>query len=305
MKRILYLGMFDRPYRTENYVAQALRTHGQQVIRLPLNMVEWDIVIDELNKDIDIVLFSKPQRAFFPELLEECKRRGIMTVCWQWDLFYGYRPGVPAQFKSDFLFTTDGGHKEEFAKYNHHVLRQGIHEPEAILFQREYKHDIAFLGSCVTPTRRQFVRFLKVHYGSRFIHHEHTRGMDLNYALAEAKVIVGQNTVESENYWSNRIYEVTGRGGFMLHGRVPGMEAEFTEGQHYAAYEVGNDQDLQAKIEYWLRHDEERERVRQAGHEHTKAHYTYNHRTLELLETIGALEADAPEDGHTSSEDER
>ena len=107
--------------------------------------------------------------------------------------------------------------------------------------------------------------------------------------LGKVKVFVG-DSYPSPNYWSNRIYEITGRGGFLLHPETIGLDEEFIAGKHYIAYKrPGNRagwQVLQGLIDYWVTHDKEREQIRQQGFAHCGKHYTYTHRVKTLLEHI-------------------
>jgi hypothetical protein len=237
----------------------------------------------------DVVLFAKSRRPWVPSFLEWCRDRGIITVCWLWDLYWGYRPDRPEQFHADLLFTTDGGHEKEFAKngHNHAVLRQGIHKPEHVAYPQDYAHDVAFVGSATkTGHRHKLLSWLNDNYRNRFIHHTDTRGLELNKALARVKVVVG-DSYASPHYWSNRIYEITGRGGFLLHPRTVGLNEEFTEGKHYIGYQGGRcDHDLRDLIEFWLAHNEERRIIQRQGFAYCGKHYTYEYRVASLLSQI-------------------
>ena len=117
--------------------------------------------------------------------------------------------------------------------------------------------------------------------------------MSLNKALSEVKIVVGAS-YPSNYYWSNRIYEITGRGGFILHPETFGLDEEFTDGVHYVSYRRNNFTQLQNKIQYYLENDEEREQIREAGYRHCSQNLTYTHRVQSLLTTIqnGVANAD-------------
>ena len=89
------------------------------------------------------------------------------------------------------------------------------------------------------------------------------------------------------HYWSNRVYETIGRGGFYISADW-GLEEEFTPRLHYIPYEYGNLEDLKQKIDYYLLNGQERENIRQAGFEWCKLQYTYKRRCEKLLETVKA-----------------
>lgn len=289
--RVFYIGKFENSYRTEQYVAHALRENGCDVrcfdVVRPVNYRAMLRLIKQYRPTI--LLTAKAVPGFMDSLLAWCKSKGILTVCWLWDLYWGYRRTRPIQWRSDLLFTTDGGHNHEFerAGCNHHILRQGIHAPEYKIFPPKYRYDVGFVGGLKGhPSRRRLIRWLADNYGSRFIHHTSTRGLELNHALRKCRVIVG-DSYPSSNYWSNRIYEITGRGGFLLHPETDGLSAEFGSGKHYASYERDNYKEIAWLIEYYLHHDEDREAIRLEGWRHC-GQYTYTARAKSLLGIVRA-----------------
>jgi spore maturation protein CgeB len=52
-------------------------------------------------------------------------------------------------------------------------------------------------------------------------------------------------------------------------------------------YEYGNFKQLQELIDYYIEHDDEREKIRLAGHKLVKNNYTYKHRWQKILEDLG------------------
>jgi hypothetical protein len=287
--RIYYVGRFERPHRTEWYVSWALEHHGVELRRCNLARRmdgRW------LRRDLaawkpDVVLFSKAANPSSRGLIGWCRDRGIPTVAWLWDLYWGCRRERPEQFRADLVFSTDGGHAARWAEYGatHAVLRQGIHEPEHVLLEPAYRWDVGFVGGYRGhPSRRRLLAWLRRTYGRRFIHHTHTRGLALNEALAQVRVVVG-DSFPAAHYWSNRIYEVTGRGGFLLHPETAGLEAEFTDGVDYVSYRRGDWAGLKRSIDWWLAHDEERAAVRRKGFWRC-GEYTYTRRVAVLLEAI-------------------
>lgn len=292
--KILYVGQFEEPHRTENYVAHALESHGVKMICCPYVNQDFRSLKNLIKKHRpDAVLFSKAEPVGVSSLLEWCKEQGVLTVCWVWDLYWGYRPERPQQFRADLLFTTDEGHESHFSQngYNHAVLRQGIHEPEHIDYPASHSHDVCFVGGGSVRRghgyryRTKLLRHLSKTYGNRFIHHMNVRGLRLNEALSRVKIVVG-DSYPSPNYWSNRIYEILGRGGFLLHPKTEGLDEEFEDGVHYVSYDRDDFKGLESLIGYWLSHDEEREKIRRQGFGHVGKHYTYRHRAAVLLEAI-------------------
>ena len=289
--RCFYIGQFLPQHRTECYVKYALEQNGVDVVNWHLGNTDHYSTVQEAAQKIrpDFILFSKQFAGFFPQLIEWAKQSGIPTVCWQWDLFIGYRSGpLPRHFAMvDLLLTTDGGHDHRWQEFgiNHKVLRQGIHMPEARMLHGHLRNDLAFFGH-LSSNRPRFhlMRFLK-HRLPHTLLHTHVRGLSLNKALAETKIVIG-DTYPSKNYWSNRVYEITGRGGFLMMPETEGLDQEYTDGVHYASYKRVTEDggaDLLQKIDHYLNDDTDRNAIRTAGFLHTVDNYTYTGRVHELL----------------------
>jgi spore maturation protein CgeB len=82
------------------------------------------------------------------------------------------------------------------------------------------------------------------------------------------------------------VYETIGRGGFMIHPYIKGLEREFEDKKHIVFYEYGNFEQLKELIDYYLEHDAEREAIRKAGHELVKQNYTYRNRWEYILKEL-------------------
>ena len=221
-------------------------------------------------------------------------------VAWLTNIFFSvYRREIQVKtnpiFKSDVVFTTDGGHDKEFkeAGVNHRLLRQGIYEPEAYISEEKYPTEaqIGFIGAVyenIWPYRKELVDFLTNEYRSKF-HHFGERGDirhdPLNRLVSTLKIVVG-DSVESPKYWSNRIYEMLGRGAFLIHPMIEGLDKEFTPYKHFIPYKYGDFKGLKEKIDYFLKNKKERDEIRQAGLEHCKKHHTYKIRVAQLIKTL-------------------
>jgi hypothetical protein len=307
--KILYVGKFTNTYSTENYVTSALTKLGHQVLKIHICKPNFVLSIKEKVEVLkpDFVLFSKVDTDETLHVINYLKAKQILTVCWLWDL-YGI-PGrytLPPVFQCDKVFTSDGDLSKFENITDYSVLRQGIHSPESYLLKNNYKYDVAFIGSLIeyrnlgrdssshetSPAflqRHRLISFLSSTYGGRFITRgeakSQVRGNDLNVLLSKVKIVVG-DSYESDNYWSNRIYEITGRGGFLFHPETIGLNEEFISGTHYVAYKRNDFVKLEQKIGYYLSHDSEREQIKLSGFNKTNSEYTYKLRCEELINNI-------------------
>jgi hypothetical protein len=160
-----------------------------------------------------------------------------------------------------------------------------------------FPHEIIFTGSRGYHSeygfRPMLVDWLRATYGDRFGHYGNDgirvlRQHDLNVALASAKVVVGDSCFGGRpNYVSDRYYETRGRGGFLLHPQVSGVDL-----CGVATYAGNCDDeklaDLKVKIDYYLENGEAREMLRKQGFEWVANNETYTHRAQQILETVFA-----------------
>lgn len=298
---IFYIGNFDKYYSTENYITHALQELGHQVHKQPVDSIKgYEELLATTDKaEPHLVLFSKPTKPYFDDYIKYCRNNRITTAAWVFDLYWSYpvKRELPVQLvKSDYVFSTDGGNLWHWESngINHFTLRQGIHAPEAYMHLAPLKHEILFVGTVMKGSvyndRFNLVNQIRDIYGheetgGKFQHVNYVRGKDLNQLLGSTKIVLG-HSIESPFYWSNRIYEVLGRGGFFLHPYTKGLEEEFKEGVHYVGYDRHDITDLIDKINYYLVNHEERERIRRAGHEIVRQRYTYQKRCEEMLSRI-------------------
>jgi len=135
------------------------------------------------------------------------------------------------------------------------------------------------------------MEFLTSTYGDRFHWYGRTntaevRGEKLN-DLYNSAIVIG-DSVYSPHYWSNRIYEVLGRGGFLIHPMIEGIEKEFKPFKHFIPYNHHDYKGLKEKIDYFLEHEEERDKIRMAGFAYCKKNHTLDNRCRQFLDYVTA-----------------
>lgn len=302
MNKILYIGDFTDFFATEHYISHGLEQLGYEVLRVQDRHARNSKAVlgAALKHEVDFVLFSKGNYLQTEDVMKLLRDNHFMTVGWIFDLYFdlpaafGQRQLTGNSFRANICCSTDGGHTEKWKQcgVNHRLLRQGIHEPDAYFGQPEKDHpEIVFIGTYSYDWRIKLIDMLRHEYRENFRHYgrggtaREVRGKKLNNVLASAKIVVG-DSVPSKGYWSNRIYEIIGRGGFLLHPNIEGLETEFTEGVHYVGYDYGDYEGLKKKINYYLSHPAEREKIRKAGFDHVKKHYTYTKRCEKLIEYV-------------------
>ncbi|MFN7088433.1 MAG: glycosyltransferase [Candidatus Paceibacteria bacterium] len=84
-----------------------------------------------------------------------------------------------------------------------------------------------------------------------------------------------------------RNFEIPGAGGFLLTSPADNLEDYYIPGKEIAIFT--SVQDLIEKIKYYLVHEDERERIREAGYKRTLAEHTYVHRFNEIFRIMGLI----------------
>jgi spore maturation protein CgeB len=87
-----------------------------------------------------------------------------------------------------------------------------------------------------------------------------------------------------------RNFEVPGCGGFLLTESVPHLERYFELDREVAVFDGADD--LVDKVRYWLDHEQERQRVADAGYRRVISEHTYDLRFAAIFEELG-LEANS------------
>jgi len=111
----------------------------------------------------------------------------------------------------------------------------------------------------------------------------------LNQLYSDTKIVIGDTLCigfDYPYYLSDRIFETTGRGGFIIHPYIKGIEDLFEIGKEIVTYQFGDFDDLFKKIDYYLKHDKEREAIRKAGFERTKRDHTYRQRWEQIIKEV-------------------
>ena len=302
--RVAYLGNFRPEFSTESYLYRAFVQLGWEVVTLQEDSVSTeDIFRAALDSDFLAVTHTHgwaPRGSMslsMPDVLWRLKISEIPTVGLHLDAYWG----IPEReemmrehwfFKCAQVWTSDGGHQEKFAELGieHHWFPPGIDQQHTFQGtpQDKYRADVCFVGAreyhnIVYPFRKALVDWLAdvEHPWSviRFGGDRPTiRGPELNDIYASAKIVVGDSIFAGQpRYWSDRIPETIGRGGFLLHPQCEGMEFPM------ASYAPQDIRDVGIQIDYWLSHDQEREELRMAGFEWFKQNGTWAHRLLDVL----------------------
>lgn len=306
----MYLGNFLETYCTEVHVAETLEKLGHTVIRVQENFINPEHLSQRLTtEEFDLFLFTRTWgQTLHMNHLDILRERKIPSASYHLDLYVGLKRdgGIDSDpfWRTDYVFTPDGDKKSakvfKSKKINHVYIKPGVYEAECYIHDNVTPHkQVIFVGSYSYhpeyPYRQELIDWLKNTYREGFEHWGAEglgviRGPQVNYLYSETKVTIGDSLMlpGHTHYWSDRIYEVMGRGGFIIHPYIKGLEEEFIDKEDLVFYKHGDFEQLKSLIDYYLVHDEEREKIRRTGHEKVKNNYTYTQRLQEALNVIFA-----------------
>jgi len=297
-------------YCTESELAWTLTNMGHQVVKFQENVHTTDEMLAMARfREVQLFVYvhthgwTTPGKLSLPQLFEQFRAHGIKTASFHLDRFWGLhsdqreaRIGEHPFWKTDMVFTADGGHQQEFEARG--VRHQWL--PPAVAarhcwrgtYRRELAADIVFVGSRRYHPEYKFrtmlVDWLQDRYRKQFRRFGHdvggvVREAQLNDVYASAKVVVGDSCFAgSPYYWSDRVPETLGRGGFLIHPTTPGLTID-----GMAEFSPANLAELQQQIAYWLVHDEERRVCTDKAMAVVRAEHTYTQRMTQLLRTMG------------------
>lgn len=307
MLTIGFIGNFIPPFSTENDRMWSFEKLGHVVVPFQENKTTSDQLISAM-RDLDMLVYSHTHDPSYAirnlvEVFREYKRKRVPTVSvhldrWAW-LKRVEDVGKEATWFTEYIFMADGSPEAvelyEQHNLNWHYLPGGVIERDCYIAEpdhQKFPHEIVFTGSRgyhpEYPFRRQLIDFLKATYGNKFGHYGNdgirvVRMGELNTLYSTAKIVIGDSCFGGRpNYVSERYQEVRGRGGFLLHPKVEGLED-----YGVAHYVTCNLHDLAKQIDYWLVQNEAREAMRQSGHEWVKNNETYTDRAKQILQTVG------------------
>lgn len=253
------------------------------------------------------------------ELLFGLERQGVPTVSYHLDLYMGISRESGVQndpfWKTKYVFTPDGdpesAEKFKALGINHFWMPPAVVKDECLLkgkVRKEFEHDVIFVGSYdyhpEWSYRPKLIDWLHKEYGDRFKRYGNpakdephafvVREQDLSDLYASAKVVVGDSLCMSfkhKGYWSDRVPETLGRGGFLIHPNISGMtETGIHSGIHYRDYEFDNFKQLKYWINHYVRVKKERDKISQAGQKLVIEQHTYHNRMQKMFDILAKTE---------------
>lgn len=155
------------------------------------------------------------------------------------------------------------------------------------------KYDVCFVGhvqetpnyngfSRIEALDRLFKEFPNFYYGSR---HPAFPNKNLFEDAAKkfslSKIVFNISIKDDINM---RVFETLSTGSFLLTNWIPTLGDLFEDGKHLVTYKSLDE--MVEKAKYYLEHEEEREKIAQAGYQEFIAKHTYKHRVESILSRV-------------------
>lgn len=300
--RIAFLGNFKPPHSTENDLKWTLEDMGHEVVPFQEDEADVrDIVHDSSEADLFLWVHTHGfDQLDSEDMLSRLHSNNVKTASFHLDRYWGLNEldqrenkiGKHPFWHTDFVFTADGGNRVRFEGrgIRHFWLPPGVCGRDIRVHgerREDLSVDVGFVGAegyhPEYPFRGQLIEFLRSVYGEKFRVFQGYRGQALNDLYASIKVVVGDSCFGGADfYWSDRVPETLGRGGFLIHPASKGLAIP-----GLVAFEPGNLQQLQDRIDYFLANELERTCLRTVAHEWVKKNETYTNRMKKLLEVCG------------------
>jgi hypothetical protein len=313
---VAYVGNFAAAQSTENAYADAFRRLGCEVRCLQQDEAHelGTVGVGVFAEGADLLVYTRTHNATalgsgFTTLWRALERGGTSTASTHLDVFWGIpererwiRRGDPL-FTVGTTFTADGGSEDRWAEQgvNHRWLPPAADQRYLRRGHpwRKYRCDVLFLGSARPyhgewPWRDRLVAEMERRYGDRFLHvgrgsrHGVVGVRRCPDVVASARVVVGDSIFAGRpRYWSNRVPEVLGWGGALVHPRAEGLD------RLHPTTVLVDPQDVDetcAAVDRLLRLDsDELAAIGAAGQEHVRRRHTFVDRAREVLQaTLGA-----------------
>lgn len=155
------------------------------------------------------------------------------------------------------------------------------------------KYDVCFIGHIQDVVNyngftrtdaldRLFKEFPNFYYGSR-----HPAFPDKNLfedaarKFSQSKIVFNISIKDDLNM---RIFETLSTGSFLLTNWLPTLGELFEDGKHLVTYKTLDE--MVEKAKYYLEHDDERQKIADAGHAEFMAKHTYKHRVETILSIV-------------------
>jgi len=243
-------------------------------------------------------------------LFEEISELGIKLVLWKADAYIpGEDKGYWDRYKGvfDLIITSVEGMVEVLKGYAKKVVflpqyyDQTYYKPTIERLDPKHEiYDVCFIGSAQkrsgVSVREDCIRALKKIcevkvFGNvpGFSSGTELYGTKMANVYVQSKITFDTpHIVKRDMGWkiSDRVFKAMGCGCFFICPPMKGLEQFFVPGKHLITYD-GSINDLKSKVEYYLEHEKEREKIAKCGQDEIMKNHTIEVRVKQYIEAMG------------------
>jgi len=144
--------------------------------------------------------------------------------------------------------------------------------------------DVAFAGSVTDNPAHERRKFLLKSLSSEYdVNIRRVFLTEMAEHFSSGKIVFN-NAIKND--LNMRVFEALCSGSMLLTDHAEGLSDFFRDGKELVIY---NDENIVERAGYYLRHDEERERIAKAGREKVLAAHTYGHRVEQIIKTMRSV----------------
>lgn len=140
--------------------------------------------------------------------------------------------------------------------------------------------DVCFVGNLCPGPRDELVQLIQERFPSTFVGRRYFGDMARTYSASR---IVFNRSIRNDI--NMRVFEALACGSLLVTNDLSdnGQAEMFRDGEHLATYTAA--EEMLDKLAYYLSHEEERERIADAGRAAVREQHTYRHRLQTILMT--------------------
>lgn len=252
------------PYTTASYYEMAARDSGKHRIYR---------TTDSNIPKIDFVLNFEPCH-------QTIKLPNVPAVYYEIDQHVIMGNDHHHYFNQDLILLAQNNFKKYYGQYPTDYLPLGCYPKLHKRYLEEPNlYDIGIIGNLTYTKRRLLVQSLKTKF--KVLTGEAKPGEEYSRKLNQCTLTFNCAMKEDVNM---RFFEAQSCGRMLLTDYLPTQDEFAKEGEHYRAYlDTG---DMMTKVEYYLKHEKEREKIAQAGMKNIQENHTYGHRIDQLVSIV-------------------
>ena len=266
-KKILFVAVFDdQGISTNNSQARALESLGHHVYRY--NFREKEHLLGSAARNADLIEHSKtvcPDLVIFSKCCE-INLETIKTISDSNSSCYWFMDPPSSVTKEcvdkaaacDYSAIAWKGSMSRFetAGCSTFYVPEGFDEAVDTIVKEEKSLSVSFIGSLHT-NRLEILSKIR----PPVAHITNAFGINHSHAVGASKINI---SISTNGGASDRVFKVLAAGGFLITDDFIGLDEMFEDGKDLVVFK--NTEDLQRKIDWYLKNEEERSLISSNGH---------------------------------------